>query len=76
MNNTAKELPRLMTVREVAELLHLSRTKVYELINLRELRTVKIGRCVRVPEAAVRELLANSGLVEVAAVSKDRRRVR
>lgn len=76
MNNTAKELPRLMTVREVAELLRLSRTKVYELINLRELRTVKIGRCVRVPEAAVRELLANSGLVEAAAVSKDRRRVR
>ena len=62
MNNTAKELPRLMTVREVAELLRLSRSKVYELINLRELRTVKIGRCVRVPEAAVRELLANSGL--------------
>jgi excisionase family DNA binding protein len=76
MNNTAKELPRLMTVREVAELLRLSRTKVYELINLRELRTVKIGRCVRVPEAAVRELLANSGLVEAAAVSEDRRRVR
>ena len=62
MNNTAKELPKLMTVREVAEQLRLSRSKVYELINLRELRTVKIGRCVRVPEAAVRELLANSGL--------------
>ena len=62
MNNTVQELPRLMTVREVAELLRLSRSKVYELINLRELRTVKIGRCVRVPEAAVRELLANSGL--------------
>ena len=62
MRRTAEELPRLMTVREVAERLRLSRSKVYELINLRELRTVKIGRCVRVPEAAVRELLANSGL--------------
>ena len=62
MNRTAEEIPRLMTVREVAERLRLSRSKVYELINLRELRTVKIGRCVRVPEAAVCELLANSGL--------------
>ncbi len=62
MKPTADELPRLFTVREVAERLRLSRTKVYELINLRELRTVKIGRCVRIPEAAVRELLANSGL--------------
>ncbi len=62
MKPTADELPRLFTVREVAERLRLSRTKVYELINLRELRTVKFGRCVRIPEAAVRELLANSGL--------------
>jgi excisionase family DNA binding protein len=62
MNNTAEQLPRMMTVREVAELLRLSRSKVYELINLRELRTVKIGRCIRVPETAVRELLANAGL--------------
>ena len=62
MNNPSTELPRLMTVREVAERLRLSRSKVYELINLRELRTVKIGRCVRIPETAVRELLANSGL--------------
>ena len=62
MRRTAEELPRFMTVREVAERLRLSRSKVYELINLRELRTVKIGRCVRVPEAAVRELLANAGL--------------
>ena len=65
-----------MTVREVAEQLRLSWSEVYELINLRELRTEKIGRCVRVPEAAVRELLANSGLVEAVAVSEDRRRVR
>jgi len=62
MKRPAEELPQLFTVREVAERLRLSRSKVYELINLRELRTIKIGRCVRVPEAAVRELLANSGL--------------
>jgi len=76
MRRTVEELPRLLTVRDVAQRLRLSRTKVYELINLRELRSVKIGRCVRVPEAAVRELLANSGLVEAAAVSNDRRRAR
>jgi len=62
MRQATEELPRLMTVREVADRLRLSRSKVYELINLRELRTVKIGRCVRVPEVAVRKFLANSGL--------------
>lgn len=62
MKQPTETLPQLFTVREVAERLRLSRSKVYELINLRELRTIKIGRCVRVPEAAVRELLANSGL--------------
>jgi len=76
MRRTVEELPRLLTVRDVAQRLRLSKTKVYELINLRELRSVKIGRCVRVPEAAVRELLANSGLAEAAAVSDDRGRVR
>lgn len=41
----------LLRVEEVAELLGLGRTKVFEMISAGELPTVRIGRCVRVPRA-------------------------
>jgi excisionase family DNA binding protein len=39
----------LLEAREVARLLGVGRTKVYELIARRELPVISIGRCVRVP---------------------------
>jgi excisionase family DNA binding protein len=39
----------LLTVPEVMARLKLSRWKVYELIHTRQLRTVSIGRCRRIP---------------------------
>src|SRR5438445_11928338 len=41
--------PLLLETPEVARLLGLGRTKVYELIARRELPVVRLGRCVRVP---------------------------
>lgn len=45
--------PLLLTVREAAALLRLGRSTVYELIADGELETVHVGRCARVPLAAV-----------------------
>ena len=52
------KVPLLYTVEEAAELLTVSRWKVFELIRLRELRSVKIGGLRRVPGAAIEEYIA------------------
>ena len=45
----------LLTVEEVAEALHLGRTRVFALIAAKEITSVKIGNLRRVPVDAVRE---------------------
>ncbi len=45
----------LLTVEEVAEALHVGRTRVFALIAAREITSVKIGNLRRVPVGAVRE---------------------
>lgn len=50
--------PLLMTPTEAASLLKLSRAKVYELIRLRQLPSIRIGGTIRVPVDALREHVA------------------
>ena len=50
-------LPVLYTVEQAAEILTISRWKVFELIRLRELRSVKIGGLRRVPRSAIDEYI-------------------
>ena len=47
-----------LTVAEVAQVLRISRWKVYELIRSRELASFLVGRCRRVPATAVAEMVA------------------
>jgi excisionase family DNA binding protein len=63
--NNGKELPRLLRIPAVAETLAISRPQVYSLIYRGELPCVRIGRSVRVPEAAVRQI-AERGLTSQA----------
>jgi excisionase family DNA binding protein len=48
----------LLTAEEVAEALHIGRTRVYALIAAKEITSVKIGNLRRVPVDAVREYAA------------------
>lgn len=43
----------LRTVLEAADELRVGRSTVYELIRTKQLETVKIGRCTRVPAASI-----------------------
>ena len=52
------ELPQLFTVEQAGEILTISRWKVFELIRLRELRSVKIGGLRRIPRSAIDEYIA------------------
>lgn len=44
----------LLRVEEAAELLNIGRSAVYDLVRRRTLPSVKIGRCRRIPVAALR----------------------
>ena len=57
----------LLTAEEVAEVLHVGRTRVYELLATGEIVSVKIGHLRRIPVAAVRDYAAR--LVEEADAS-------
>jgi excisionase family DNA binding protein len=57
------QVERLLTVAEVAELLGTTQRFPRRLIAERRIRFVRIGRHVRIPESALRELLT-AGLVE------------
>ncbi len=48
---------RLLTPMEVAEILSISRWTVYQWIGDRHLRSVKLGRLVRVPSSEVERII-------------------
>ena len=45
--------PLLLSIPEAAAVLRLSRTKVYQLIDVEDLPIVRFGRAVRVPRASL-----------------------
>ncbi len=49
----------LLTAEEVADSLHIGRTRVYALIASKEITSVKIGGLRRIPVDAVREYAAH-----------------
>ncbi len=61
--STAVRVERLLAVAEVAELLGTTERFPRRLIAERRIRFVRIGRHVRIPESALRELIT-AGLVE------------
>ncbi|TWV45607.1 helix-turn-helix domain-containing protein [Streptomyces misionensis] len=57
--------PEALTVPEVMNALRLSRSKVYDLIRTKQLRSFTSGRCRRIPVDAVRQYM-NDRLEEAA----------
>ncbi|MFI6893970.1 helix-turn-helix domain-containing protein [Streptomyces sp. NPDC050256] len=57
MSTPLVSAPEVLTVPEVMRALRLSRFKVYDLIRSRELKSIKIGRCRRVPADALRTFI-------------------
>jgi excisionase family DNA binding protein len=53
------DLPKLLTVAEMAAMLRVSSMTIYRLINAGELRTIRIGRSIRIPNEVATEYLAN-----------------
>ena len=57
----------LFTMEEAAEVLSVGRSTVYDLVRMRLLDTVLIGRSRRVPASALRELIKRLSEVDRAA---------
>jgi excisionase family DNA binding protein len=57
LSNNSSSSGRLLSITQVAATMRLSRTSVYRLIEAGRLPGVRVGRVVRVPEAAVDEHL-------------------
>ena len=59
MPKSERPLPEVsfLTVKEVADLMRVSKMTVYRLVHSGELTSVRVGRSFRVPEHAVHEYL-------------------
>lgn len=60
MDNSARTEPLVLTVEETAEVLQIGKALVYELVRSGKLRSLRIGRKVRVPRSALSEYLNHS----------------
>ena len=69
MNEMATRLEPILTVTEVAEYLKLSKSKVYYMIQKRQMPYIRIGRNVRVRESDLQIMLQNSIIPPTASVS-------
>lgn len=50
-------LPLVLSVPELAEILHISRNSAYQLANSGCIRIIRIGKTIRIPQSALLEYL-------------------
>jgi excisionase family DNA binding protein len=51
------EMVTLLTVPEIAEALRVSKMTVYRLINTGEIKVIKVGKAIRIPESELNRIL-------------------
>lgn len=59
----AAERPSVLTIEEAAQLMRIGRNSAYEAARRGEIPTVRIGRRLLVPRAALERMLAQAGMV-------------
>lgn len=50
-----EELPNLLTIRQTAEVLNISKSMVYKLVRQEKLAAIHMGRCLRIKRGSVLE---------------------
>jgi excisionase family DNA binding protein len=50
----------LLTVKDLSNILGCGRTKAWELVNTRQIRSVRVGRLVRLEREAIEEFIESS----------------
>lgn len=57
MTSSNELCPALLTVRDVAAILGIGRNRAYALVNSHTIKSVKVGKQLRVPRKALQEYL-------------------
>ena len=56
-----QDLPLVLSVPQLAKLLGIGRNAAYDMVNSGRIRSVKIGRTIRIPKSAVIEFIEHRG---------------
>jgi len=67
VNHSTEEInimEKMLTVKEVQEIMRLSRAKTYELVNRTDFPKIRIGRCIRVSETALKQYLEHKNMAD------------
>lgn len=60
MEQSINNLPLVLSVPELASVLHISRNAAYDLVNSGQIRCVRIGKNIRIPQSALMDYLNNA----------------
>ncbi len=55
-----EKLPLVLKVEDVSELLSIGRNTAYELVRSGQIRSIRIGRCYRIPRDALSDYIMKS----------------
>lgn len=56
---TSENLPVVLSVQQLAEVLQIGRNSAYDLVKSGQIRSIRIGKTIRIPQAALLEYLNN-----------------
>lgn len=59
-HDTIQQLPLVLSVPQLAGILHIGRNSAYQLVNSGEIRCIHIGKNIRIPQSALLEYLENA----------------
>lgn len=60
-----EQLPLSLTVPELAQALRIGRNSAYQLVNDGIIRSIRVGRSIRIPRTAVMQFLENPALTYI-----------
>lgn len=63
MDFSTEELPLVLTVPQLADILHIGRNAAYDLVKSGAIRSIRIGRTIRIPKSALLEYLNTTNKV-------------
>lgn len=55
----SENLPVVLSVQQLAEVLQIGRNSAYDLVKSGQIRSIRIGKTIRIPQAALLEYLNN-----------------
>ena len=60
MEQNINNLPLVLSVPELAAVLHIGRNAAYELVNSGKIRSIRIGKNIRIPQSALLDYLTQT----------------